>query len=144
MAGITRTTLAMARNRDLPAWLGSVHPRYRVPDHAQIGLAVVVAALVLLLDVRRAIGFSSFAVLVYYAITNASALTLVREERQEGWPGARDRPRRPGRWLPLFGLVACLVLAATLPWTSVVAGVGVFAVGLAERAVFGRRKVSRS
>jgi basic amino acid/polyamine antiporter, APA family len=35
IAGIGRTALAMARHHDLPGWLASVHPRYRVPHHAR-------------------------------------------------------------------------------------------------------------
>jgi basic amino acid/polyamine antiporter, APA family len=121
----------MGRNRDLPHWLAAVHPRYRVPHHAEVALAVIVCALVLTLDLRGAIGFSSFGVLVYYALTNASAFTLVPSER-----------RRP-RWFHLFGLVACLVLAATLPWASVVAGAAVFAVGLVGRALVHRWRASK-
>ena len=45
IAGIGRTTLAMARHHDLPGWLAAVHPRYRVPHHAEIALAVVVCVL---------------------------------------------------------------------------------------------------
>src|SRR5690606_21118505 len=48
LAGIGRTGLAMARHRDLPGWLAAVHPRYRVPHHAEIALAVLVSALVLI------------------------------------------------------------------------------------------------
>ena len=44
IAGIGRTTLAMAREGDLPRWLASVHPRYRVPDHAELAVAVAVTA----------------------------------------------------------------------------------------------------
>ncbi|GAA2795736.1 APC family permease [Saccharopolyspora taberi] len=119
LTGIGRTALAMARNSDLPGWLAAVHPRHRVPHHAEIVLAVVVCGLVLTVDLRGAIGFSSFGVLVYYAIANASALTL----------------RALPRWVPVLGLAGCLLLAATLPWQSVVAGLAVFAVGLAGRAV---------
>ncbi|GII26076.1 APC family permease [Planosporangium mesophilum] len=113
LAGVARTTLAMARRRDLPAALASIHPARRVPHRAQLLIGAVVVALVVLADVRGAIGFSSVTVLVYYAIANASALTL---------PGR-------GRVIPVVGLVGCLVLAASLPWRSVVAGVGVLAVG---------------
>jgi basic amino acid/polyamine antiporter, APA family len=126
VAGVGRMVMAMARNRDLPHWLGGVHPRYRVPHRAEMALAVVVCALVLTLDLRGAIGFSSFGVLVYYALTNASAYTLSSARRL--------------RWFHAFGLVACLVLAAALPWTSVAAGVGVFAVGLVGRVAVRRRK----
>ena len=50
LAGVTRTGLAMARERDLPTWLASVDPRFQVPDHAQVLLGVVVSALVLVAD----------------------------------------------------------------------------------------------
>ncbi|MFJ9782898.1 APC family permease [Amycolatopsis sp. NPDC101161] len=122
IAGIGRTSLAMARERDLPTWLAAVHPRFRVPHHAELALAVVVSVLVLTVDLRGVIGFSSFGVLVYYAIANASAFTQGAENRR--WP----------RWLNVLGLLGCLLLVATLPWESVGAGLGMFAIGLAGRA----------
>lgn len=132
IAGIGRTTLAMARGGDLPAWLAAVHPRYRVPHRAEVALAAVVSLLVLTTDLRGVIGFSSFGVLVYYAVANASA-----------WTQAADRRRWP-RWLNLLGVAGCLVLVATLPVASVLAGLAMFAVGLAGRWVVLRRRVSRS
>jgi basic amino acid/polyamine antiporter, APA family len=123
IAGLGRTSLAMARNGDLPRWLASVHPRYEVPDHAELAVAAVVAVLVLTTDLRGAIGFSSFGVLIYYAVANASAFTQEREHRR--WP----------RWLNVAGFVACLVLVASLPLAAVVAGLAVLAAGLAGRAV---------
>jgi len=65
----------MARERDLPGWLAAVHPRYRVPHHAEIAVAVAVCGLLLVVDLLSAIGFSSFGVLVYYSIANIAALT---------------------------------------------------------------------
>ncbi len=123
IAGVGRTGMAMARNGDLPRWLASVHPRHRVPDHAELAVAVVVAVLVLTTDLRGAIGFSSFGVLVYYAVANASAYTQSREHRR--WP----------RWLNVAGLVGCVALVVSLPLSAVVAGVVVFAIGLSGRAV---------
>jgi basic amino acid/polyamine antiporter, APA family len=126
IAGIGRTTLAMARNGDLPGWLAAVHPRYHVPHHAEITLGVVVAVLAATVDLRGVIGFSSFGVLIYYAIANASAYTQPRAQRR--WPRA----------LNVCGVAGCLVLAVTLPWQSVLVGLGVFAVGLAGRAIVRR------
>jgi APA family basic amino acid/polyamine antiporter len=123
IAGIGRTTLAMARNRDLPGWLAAVHPRYQVPHHAEIALGVIVGVLAATVDLRGVIGFSSFGVLIYYAIANASAYTQPRAQRR--WPRA----------LNVIGVAGCLLLVATLPWPSVVAGLGVFIVGLAGRAI---------
>ena len=128
IAGIGRTALAMARNGDLPRWLGSVHPRHRVPDHAELAVAAVVTVLVLSTDLRGAIGFSSFGVLLYYAVANAAAYTQAPEYRR--WPRA----------LNVAGLVACVVLVVSLPAGAVVAGLAVLAVGIAGRAVALRRR----
>lgn len=123
IAGIGRTSLAMARHGDLPAWLAAVHPRYQVPHHAELALAAVVSVLVLAIDLRGAIGFSSFGVLVYYAIANASAFTQPAEQRR--WPSV----------LNLAGLIGCVVLVVTLPVQAVVTGVAVLAIGLAGRYI---------
>ncbi|MQA01347.1 MAG: amino acid permease [Streptosporangiales bacterium] len=130
LAGIGRTALAMARERDLPHWLAAVHERTQVPHHAEIALAVVVCVLVLTTDLRNALGFSSFGVLVYYAVANLAAFTQPREQRS--YPRA----------LNVLGVVGCVTLAATLPVTAVLAGVGVFAVGLVGRLVV--RRLRRS
>ena len=123
IAGIGRTTLAMARNHDLPGWLAAVHPRFQVPHRAELVLAVLVAGLVLIADLRNVIGFSSFGVLVYYAIANASAFTQPPADRR--WP----------RWLNVAGFAGCLLLAGTLPVAAVLTGLGVFAVGLLGRLI---------
>jgi APA family basic amino acid/polyamine antiporter len=127
IAGIGRTSLAMARERDLPVWFAEVHPRFKVPHHAEIVLAGVVCAIVLVADVRGAIGFSSFGVLLYYAIANASAYTQDNAHRL--WP----------RWMNIFGLVGCLVLVATLPWQSSVVGLVAITAGLLGRFLLKRR-----
>ena len=127
IAGVGRTGLAMARNGDLPRWLASVHPRYRVPDHAELAVALAVVILVLTTDLRNAIGFSSFGVLLYYAVANASAYTQPPERRR--WPRA----------LNVFGLAGCLVLVVTLPWSAIAAGAAVIATGVAGRALARRQ-----
>jgi APA family basic amino acid/polyamine antiporter len=123
VAGIGRTSLAMARENDLPRWLSAVHPRYRVPHHAEVALAVVVCGLVLTVDLRGAIGFSSFGVLLYYLVANLSAFTQGSEHR------------RFPRALQVLGAAGCTILVATLPPTSVVAGLAVFAIGIGYRLV---------
>ncbi|MFE9954835.1 APC family permease [Micromonospora sp. NPDC005299] len=125
LAGVGRTTLAMARRRDLPGALAAVHPRHRVPHRAELAVAAVVIVVVSLADVRGAIGFSSCTVLVYYAIANASALTL-----------GRDPARKlPVQLLAALGLVGCLVLAVNLPPASALSGFGVLALGAAWYAL---------
>ena len=123
IAGIGRTSLAMARNRDIPAWFAAVHPRFSVPYRAELALGAVVCLLVATTDLRGAIGFSSFGVLTYYLVANLSA-----------WSQDRSHRRYP-RVLTVLGSVGCVVLLATLPLTSTIAGVIVLLVGLGYRAV---------
>jgi APA family basic amino acid/polyamine antiporter len=130
LVGVSRTTFAMAAERDLPGWLDAVHPTRRVPHRAELVVAAAVIAVVLIADLRGAIGFSSFAVLFYYLVANASAFTLSPEERR--WP-------RP---VAVVGAVGCVVLALALPATSVVGGTVLLAGGalvFALRARHGRR-----
>jgi APA family basic amino acid/polyamine antiporter len=121
IAGIGRTSLAMARERDLPRVLAAVHPRYRVPHRAELVLGTVVILLVLVTDVRGAIAFSSFGVLLYYFVANLAAFTQDREQR------------RFPRWLQVLGMVGCLVLVATLPPLGVLVGGAVLVVGVGGR-----------
>jgi len=126
LAGISRTALSMARRRELPAALDAVHPRFRTPHRAEVTAAAIVCVVVAVADLREAIGFSSFAVLGYYALANASAWTLTGSERR--WP----------RWLSGLGVGLCVLLALTLPLVSVVGGAILLTVGsvvwLATRA----------
>ncbi|MCZ4602520.1 APC family permease [Streptomyces sp. Lzd4kr] len=119
--GVSRTTLAMARDRHLPGALAAVHPRFQVPHRAELAVGAVVAVLAATVDVRGAIGFSSFGVLAYYAVANASAWTLGSA------PTARV--------VPAVGLLGCVVLAFSLPGVSVAVGAGVLAVGVAAYGV---------
>ncbi|MGW1659257.1 APC family permease [Streptomyces atratus] len=123
--GVSRTTLAMARDRHLPHTLAAVHPRFGVPHHAELAVGTVVALLAATTDVRGAIGFSSFGVLAYYAIANASAWTLTPEEG------------RPNRLVPIIGLAGCAALAFALPLSTIVSGTAVLILGA---AVYGLRK----
>ncbi|MFJ6860369.1 APC family permease [Streptomyces werraensis] len=129
LLGVSRTTLAMARDRHLPAPLAAVHPRFHVPHRAALAVGGVVALLAATVDVRGAVGFSSFGVLTYYAVANASAWTL--------------RPGVAARVVPALGFAGCLALAFSLPWTSVAVGAAVLGAGVVAygvRKVWGRRQ----
>ncbi len=121
LTGVSRTTLAMARGRDLPGWLSAVEARRKVPHHAQLAVGLAVVVLVLVVDVRGAIGFSAFGVLLYYFVANAAAWRQPPSERR--WP----------RVLQLLGMAGCLVLVASLPSASLLVGLVVLAVGLLGR-----------
>ena len=122
IAGVGRTVLAMARHGDLPAWLAAVSPRHQVPQHAEMALAGAVILLVLTVDLRGAIGFSSFGVLLYYLVANLSALTQPAVQR------------RFPKVLQIVGALSCVVLVVTLPVPAIAVGLAGFAVGALYRA----------
>jgi APA family basic amino acid/polyamine antiporter len=123
IAGLGRTSLAMAREADLPRWLAAVHPRFQVPHRAELVLAAIICLIIGVADLRGAIGFSSFGVLLYYLVANIAAYTQN--------PGNRRYPKT----LQVAGALGCAVLVATLPAGSVVAGLVMFAAGVVYRLV---------
>ena len=121
ITGVGRTALAMARERDLPGPLAAVGGRHTVPYVAELTVAAVVVVLLLTTDVMTVVGFSSFGVLIYYAVANAAAFTL---------------PEHPGyapKWLNAGGFCSCLLLAFTLPPASVLGMALVLAAGAVGR-----------
>jgi APA family basic amino acid/polyamine antiporter len=128
LAGVSRTVFAMAANRDLPRPLAGVHPRFRTPGRAEIGVTALVVAVLLLTDLANAVGFSSFLVLAYYAVANVAAWRLAPAERR--WP----------RGLSAVGLVGCVALAMSLPVANVIVGGLLLLAGVIGRALVVRRR----
>ena len=123
VAGLGRTGLAMARERDLPGWLDAVHPRFRVPHRAELTVAAVVV---------RAGADHRPARRDRLLVVRGAALLLRRQRR-----GVRPGGRRP----PLPALAPAARLHR-LPrprrhpaLAAVVAGLAVFAIGIALRVV---------
>lgn len=123
IAGVGRTAMAMARERDLPGPLARVGGAHTVPFVAELAVGAAVVVLLLTTDVLTVVGFSSFGVLVYYAVTNAAAFTLPAH------------PWHAPRWLNVLGFLGCLALALTLPPASALGMAAVLAVGVAGRLV---------
>jgi len=128
--GVARTTLALARRHELPAWFSVVSEQRGLPIRAELTVVVVVIVLIHTVSLTSALSLSGVAVLTYYAITNASALRLTATERL--WP----------RWIAWLGLVGCVVLALALPWRVLVSGSAVLVIGIAARGVTARRIAS--
>ncbi|WP_410169992.1 APC family permease [Actinacidiphila bryophytorum] len=127
LLGVSRTTLAMSRDRHLPHALSALTAG--APVRAELAVGAVATVLAATTDLRGAIGFSSFGVLLYYAIANASATRLTPAEH------------RPPLAVPAVGALGCAALAASLPASSVLSGLAVTAIGAALYAV--RRRVRR-
>jgi APA family basic amino acid/polyamine antiporter len=82
---------------------------------------VTISVLVLFVDLRGAIGFSSFGVLIYYSVANLAAFTQSRDDR------------RYPRVLQVVGVGGCALLVATLPPASIAGGSVVYIIGIGYR-----------
>jgi|LUMT01.1.fsa_nt_gb APA family basic amino acid/polyamine antiporter len=123
LGGVSRTTLAMSRDRHLPRALARESSR-GVPAAAQVAVAVVVVAALPFVDAAEAVAASSGCVLVYYALTNAAALTLDGTVL---------------RVLAAAGLLGCLLLVLSLPVAGVLWTLAVVVAGLAAGRLTLRR-----
>ena len=118
LAGLSRTSMAMALEGDLPPRLGVVWGRTSSPAVAEITMASVAMIISVALDPLWLVGISSTTVLSYYALAHLAAARLPSQDR---------RLPRVVAWL---GLVGCVALVATLPWIPLITGLSVAMVGV--------------
>lgn len=123
VAGVSRTVLAMARRRELPGILASIDTRRSTPWVAEVVVGAAAVVLVCTVALRSALAISGVGVLVYYALTHASALALTSVERR--WP----------RWIAVVGLIGCCALVLALPTQALIGGLITLAVGMVLRVV---------
>ncbi len=121
--GLSRVLLAMGRRADMPTLFSRLNAEGTTPVPATIAVGLGIAALTLIGDVKTTWSFSAFTVLVYYAITNLSALYLPKSDQL--YPA----------WIAMTGLIACGGLAFFVaPWIWIT-GLGLIAGGLAWHGV---------
>lgn len=117
LAGLSRVSLAMAREGNMPGPLATVWSRTQSPALAEIVVGVSAIVLVFTLEPVWLVGASSGSVLLYYALAHWSAWSQPVHERTL-W-----------RVIPVLGLAGCVLLVATLPieslaTTAVIVGTG--------------------
>ncbi|KTD61847.1 APC family permease [Legionella spiritensis] len=116
--GLSRIVLAMGRQQDLPEPFAVVSNKHRTPVAAVIGIGFAIAGLALFGSVETTWSFSAFTVLIYYSITNLSALYLPKEQRL--YPN----------FIAVTGLISCLFLAFWVPLSIWLSGLLLIALGL--------------
>jgi APA family basic amino acid/polyamine antiporter len=126
--GLSRVILAMGRKQDLPNVFAKIDPQHHAPYVGIIASGVVIGTLVLLKDVKATWSFSAFTVLVYYAITNASALRLPPEKRL--YP----------RIFSVIGLIGCLGISIWVDFKAMLAGLAILFAGILWRTFFHKLK----
>ena len=117
--GLSRVWLAMGRRNDMPRRLSKLDHR-ATPATAISITAVPILIIVAVGDLAIAWSFSAFTILLYYGITNLSALALDRR-----------------RWTAWLGLMSCAFLSFYVPLSVWVVGAVLVSIGLIWQA--GRR-----
>lgn len=131
LLGLSRVLLAMGRRRDMPAFLDRLNARGDTPSAAVVVMTVVVLGLTLIGDVGTTWAFSAFTVLIYYGLTNLSALFIPKEGRL--FP----------TWISALGLVGCLSLAVFVPPRILIVGATLIVGGLLWHTVAARLRARR-
>lgn len=121
LLGLSRMGFAMARRRDLPAFLDHVHPRYGVPGRAVLVIGAIAAVVAATGTLRGVASAASFTILIYYAIANLAALRM------------RDDAKIFHDAVPVIGFVSCIVLAFSLNVPVIAAGLLVLGAGVLVR-----------
>lgn len=138
LAGLSRTSLAMARDGELPGVLARISPRTHAPAVAEGAMAVLAIVLVLVAPPVLLVALSSTSVLAYYAIGHVGALRMRRSLRAAADDDAWRREAWVPAWVSALGLVLCALLVVTLPWYGVVASAAWLGAALAIRALRAR------
>jgi APA family basic amino acid/polyamine antiporter len=112
-----RVWLAMARDGMVPpSFFGAVHPKYRTPHKATILTGVLVALGAAFLPLRVLADLTNIGTLFAFVVVCAAVLIMRRTHPEA------DRPFRAplGSFVPVAGIVTCLILMFSLPpenWT---------------------------
>jgi len=130
LAGVSRTAATMAEDKELPAVFAKRN-RFGAPWLAEVLIAVGAITLIETSQYTQwVIAFSSFSVLLYYAIGHISAFMQPKEQR-----------RQP-RIFAVLGFALCLLLLVNVPGPAV--QVSFVILGIAVLARYAIRRVAMS
>jgi APA family basic amino acid/polyamine antiporter len=104
--GVSRMAYAMARRKDIPQTLSKLHPRYNTPYYSIWIIGALMTLLALFIDLTKVVAISTFALLFYYTLANASAIRLKAQKRL--YP----------RFVPVLGAITCLALLIFILFAS--------------------------
>ncbi len=130
--GLSRVLMAMGRRQDMPSFVARLNASRTTPYIAVLIMGTVIACLVLIGDVRTTWSFSAFSVLIYYGLTDLSALQIPNEHRL--YP----------KWIAWVGLLACFFLAFWVEQQIWLVGVGLILAGLIWKTIIRKLVISFS
>ncbi|WP_198314228.1 APC family permease [Alkalitalea saponilacus] len=130
--GISRMFLAMGRRNDLPGFFEQIHSRYKVPFVGIIFTGFVILLLTLLGTFEFIVRSATFTILLYYSITNLSAIRQPKNQQLYG------------KAIPVLGLIGCLMMSIALPWEVITSGMVLLLIGFGIRWIIKRSNNKRS
>jgi APA family basic amino acid/polyamine antiporter len=141
--GATRIAYNLARDGLIPPAFGRIHPRFKTPHAATLGLGLFVGVASAFVPTAVLVDLTNIGTLVAFMIVCIGVIVLRRTN-----PDAPRGFRCPGvPYVPLLGAAACLLLVLFLPtlslmrfvaWTG--AGLMVYGGYSASRSVLGKKR----
>lgn len=110
--GTSRMVFAFGRDRRLPAWFGTLHPRSRVPANAVVVYAIGGALLAMTGSFLELVFLSSLATVAIYILACAAALVLHRRRVALAGPPLGFRALPAAAALGLAGMVGMVISAS--------------------------------
>src|SRR5712691_571312 len=136
MLSAPRVFLAMARDGLVPkSFFGDVHPKFQTPWKSTIliGLGVIIMAGLLPIDALLLL--TNIGTLFAFLIVCAAVLIMRKK-----YPKAERPFRCPWvPFIPIMGVLSCLMLMFSLPWDNWVRLFGWMAIGLVIYFLYGRK-----
>ena len=134
--GQSRIFLTMSQDGLLPRMFAAVHPRLNTPYRSQLLIGTVVAVVAALVPIGVLGEMVSIGTLFAFVLVCGSVIYLRRSDARA------QRPfRAPGvPWLPVCGILFCLLLTAGLPLFTWLRLVIWMAIGMAIYLLYGRHR----
>ena len=132
----SRFPFAMARDKMLPDFLGSVSARFMTPVYSIIVTAFIIGLAIIYLDVEKIAKLASaFKVLMFISVN--LAVIVLRETNAQWYNPSYKSPFYP--YVQVFGVISGVVLLAYLGLLPLLSVLGVFVFGFITFLFYGRK-----
>jgi basic amino acid/polyamine antiporter, APA family len=137
----SRFPFAMSRDNLLPAFLKSIHPKFRTPVASVLLTGVIMLLLIAFVDVERLAKLASAFMLLIFGMVNLSVI-IFRETNVKWY---KPRFRSPGYpWVQLFGMVTSLLLITQMgSWLPIIGVTGITLGGALWYFIYSRKHANR-
>ena len=136
MLASSRFPFAMARDKMLPEFLGSVSEKFMTPVYSIIVTALIIGLAILYLDIEKIAKLASaFKVLMFISVN--LAVIVLRETNAQWYNPSYRSPFYP--YVQIFGVLSGIVLLAYLGLMPLLSVLGAFVFGFITFFFYGRK-----